>query len=260
VNLCTTVISTAAKIEATHLLVPRSSNPLITVGIPNPLLQTVSGMADTLPRGVVSRLASTQFLYQRCTVYLQAAQQVTLLEIPTALDRAEGDVHGDGNPHLQLDPRRMLRVATALSTRLQTIDPANSADYQQRIRQFTGRWQEAIARWQEQRGALKGKRVSVHRREWTWLPDWLGMQRVGSLEPKPGIPPNLSHLADLKQQSADLIIISPLNAAKPAAWLQKQTGTPVVVLPQTVGAAPNSDDLFGLFDGIIRRLSAGGQT
>ena len=81
------------------------------------------------------------------------------------------------------------------------------------------------------------------------------MQRAGSLEPKPGIPSNMSHLAALKEQQADVIVISPANDAKPSAWLQERTGTPVVVLPHTVGAVPNSDDLFSLFDEIIRRLS-----
>jgi zinc/manganese transport system substrate-binding protein len=186
--------------------------------------------------------------------YLEAAQQVTLLEIPTTLDRVDGDVHGDGNPHIQLDPRRLLQVAKVLSSRLQTIDPESRAHYQRRLQRFAARWEEAISRWQRQAADLRGRRVIVAHREWIYLLDWLGMQRVGSLEPKPGIPPNLRHLADLKQQPADLIIISPLNDAKPSAWLREQTGTPVVILPQTVGAVPGSDDLFGLFDEIIRRV------
>lgn len=95
----------------------------------------------------------------------------------------------------------------------------------------------------------------IHHREWTYLLDWLGMQRVGSLEPKPGIPPDPAHLADLKQQSAHLIITSPLNDAKPSAWLREQLGTPVAVLPQTVGAVPDGEDLFSLFDEIVSTVS-----
>jgi zinc/manganese transport system substrate-binding protein len=187
--------------------------------------------------------------------YLEAAKQVTLLEKPVALDRAEGDVHGDGNPHIQLDPRRLLQVAKALSARLQAIDPANSGDYQRRLQQFTARWEAGIARWQKQAEARTGSRVIVHHHEWIYLLDWLGMQRVGALEPKPGVPPNLGHLADLRRQPADLIIISPLDDVNPSAWLREQTGTRVVVLPQTVGAVPGSGDLFALFDEIIRRIS-----
>lgn len=187
--------------------------------------------------------------------YFEATQQVVLLEKPAELDRAEGDVHGDGNPHIQVDPRRVLEVAVALSSRLQQLDPDNKPAYDSLLRDFTARWESSIERWQAKAEGLKGKRVVVHHREWVYLLDWLGIQRAGSLEPKPGIPPNMAHLAGLKKQQADLIILSPANDTKPSAWLQDQTGTPVVVLPHTVGAVPNTDDLFGLFDEIIRRLS-----
>jgi len=192
--------------------------------------------------------------------YFEATEQVELLEQPTKLDRADGDVHGDGNPHIQLDPRRILEVAKALSSRLQQLDPANKASYESRLEDFTKRWESAIMRWQTEASGLKGKRVIVHHREWVYLLDWLGMQRAGSLEPKPGIPPNMAHLADLKQRQADLIILSPANDTKPSAWLQEQINIPVVVLPHTVGAVPGSNDLFSSFDEIIRRLSEAGKT
>ncbi|MGB5741666.1 MAG: zinc ABC transporter substrate-binding protein [Sedimenticolaceae bacterium] len=187
--------------------------------------------------------------------YFEATRQVVLLEKPAELDRAEGDVHGDGNPHIQMDPRRLLEVAKALSLRLQQLDPNNRSAYESLLQDFTTQWKSSIERWQTQAEGLNGKRAVVHHREWIYLLDWLGMQRAGSLEPKPGIPPNMAHLAGLKKAQADLIILSPANDTKPSAWLQEQTGTPVVVLPHTVGAVPNSDDLFGFFDEIIRRLS-----
>ncbi len=187
--------------------------------------------------------------------YFEATKQVQLLEIPTSLDRAEGDVHGDGNPHIHLDPRRILNVAIKLSARLQDIDPDNKRNYQIRLEQFIDRWQPMIQQWEKRSASLVGKQVIVHHREWIYLLDWLGMKRIGSLEPKPGIPPSLEHLAHLKQQSADLIIISPLNNTKPSNWLHEQTGTPVVILPQTVSAVPDSGNLFDFFNEIIRRLT-----
>lgn len=188
------------------------------------------------------------------TGYFEATDHVALLEAPKALDRAEGDVHADGNPHIQLDPRRILTVATALSARLQEIDNANRAYYVERLGEFTKRWQTAMTRWQQTAEPLKGQRAIVHHREWIYLLDWLGIQRAGSLEPKPGVPPTLAHLAELKELTANVIVISPLNDSKPSQWLHEQTGTPVVVLPQTVGAVDGSDDLFDFFDEIIRRL------
>ena len=187
--------------------------------------------------------------------YFEATQQVSLLEKPAEMDRAEGDVHGDGNPHIQLDPRRLLKVAGALSARLQAIDAANKMVYQERLNKFTETWQQSIEQWQQQAASLKGKRVIVHHREWIYLLDWLGMERIGSLEPKPGIPPSLDHLAKLKQQVADMIILSPLNDTKPSKWLNEQTDTPIVVLPHTVNAVPNTDKYIDLFNEIIKRLT-----
>jgi len=186
--------------------------------------------------------------------HFEAAWSVRRLEIPGRLDRTEGDVHGDGNPHIQLDPRRILKVARALSSRLQKIDPGNASSYKKRFNQFNKRWKASLAKWKKKASTVKGKRVIVHHREWIYLLDWLGMKRVGSLEPKPGIPPTISHLSDLKQRTADLIIISPLNDKKPSKWLREQTGAPVVVLPHTVGAVPNSKDLFAFFDKIVHQL------
>jgi zinc/manganese transport system substrate-binding protein len=192
--------------------------------------------------------------------HFEATRHVQLLEIPDRLDRADGDVHGDGNPHIQLDPRRLRDVARALSLRLQQLDPDNAAAYEQQLHEFMTRWSTAMERWEAQAAGLEGKRAIVHHREWIYLLDWLGMQRADSLEPKPGIPPNMAHLAALKQQQADLIIVSPNNDTKPSAWLHEQTGAPVVLLPHTVGAVAGSDDLFGLFDEIIRRLAESTRT
>ncbi len=204
---------------------------------------------------MLQRRARNPRVLQGQAGYFEATDAVSLLEKPDELDRAEGDVHGEGNPHVQLDPRRMLEIARALSARLQQIDASNSAVYRQRLQDFAMRWQAAVGRWQSDAAALRGKRVVVHHPEWIYLLDWLGMQRVGSLEPKPGIPPNMAHLAQLKQQSADLILLSPLNDRKPSDWLRSQTGATAIVLPQTVGAVSGSDDLFSFFDTIVNRLN-----
>jgi zinc/manganese transport system substrate-binding protein len=126
-----------------------------------------------------------------------AAAQVKTLERPTALDRANGDVHPEGNPHIQMDPRRVLIVAQRLDARLAQIDPANAATYQQRLATFQQRWLAAMARWKAQAAPLAGRKVVVHHISWVYLWDWLGMQQIGALEPKPGVPPTSAHLASL---------------------------------------------------------------
>src|SRR5690606_3044346 len=107
-----------------------------------------------------------------------AANQVTTLDKPASVDRAGGDVHPDGNPHVQLDPYRVLAIARALSARLAELDAANAAIYQQRLGDFESRWQAAIPRWEARAAPLKGKAVVVHHSAWVYLLQWLGMREI----------------------------------------------------------------------------------
>jgi zinc/manganese transport system substrate-binding protein len=190
--------------------------------------------------------------------YFMASSQITTLEKPTQLDRAAGDVHPEGNPHFQLDPYRVLKIADGLSARLAQLDAANAATYQQRLADFTTRWQAAIKRWEAKAAALKGKKVLVQHVSWVYLNTWLGLEQIGALEPKPGVPPTSAHLSSListaKDQSAYAIISAAYQDQKPAQWLAERTGVPVVVLPYTVGGDAEAKDLFGLFDSTIDKL------
>jgi zinc/manganese transport system substrate-binding protein len=187
-----------------------------------------------------------------------AAAQVKTLERPTALDRAHGDVHPEGNPHVQMDPRRVLVIAKALDARLAQLDPANAATYQQRLADFTTRWLAAMSRWKAQAAPLKGRNVVVHHISWVYLWDWLGIQQIGALEPKPGVPPTSAHLAGLiattKGGNTLAIVRAAYQDPKPSEWLSDRTGVPAVVLPFSVGGDAQSKDLFGLFDSTIAKL------
>ena len=188
-----------------------------------------------------------------------AADQVTLLEVPTSIDRAEGDVHPQGNPHIQVDPRRIAAVAAALGRRLAEIDSAGAAVYAARTDGFLKRWQDATKQWERRAASLRGRHYVVHHAEWVYLFEWLGLQTAGAIEPKPGLPPAAGHLAALKQQlaarRADGIVRSPLSDPKAAEWLATETGLAVIELPQTVGATADAGSLFALFDAILGRLS-----
>jgi zinc/manganese transport system substrate-binding protein len=187
-----------------------------------------------------------------------AASQVSTLERPTQLDRAAGDVHPQGNPHIQLDPYRVLTVANALSARLASLDAANAATYQQRLADFTTRWQAATKRWEQKAAPLKGKKIIVHHISWVYLNQWLGLVQIGALEPKPGVPPTSAHLSSListaKGEGAYAIISAAYQDSKPAQWLSERTGVPAVVLPYTVGGDAQAKDLFGLFDSTLDKL------
>ena len=189
-----------------------------------------------------------------------AASQVATLEKPTVLDRANGDVHPEGNPHIQMDPHRMLAIAKALDARLAQLDPANAATYQQRLADFSTRWNAAIVRWTAKAAPLKGRNIVVHHNSWIYLTNWLGMHEIGSLEPKPGVPPTSSHLASLidttKSSNTLAIVRGAYQDSKPSEWLSEHTGVPAVSLPFTVGGDAQSKDLFGLYDSTIDKLLA----
>ena len=184
-----------------------------------------------------------------------AAAQVQTLQKPAVLDRAAGDVHPQGNPHVQLDPYRLLAVAKALDARLVLLDPANAAFYQQRLADFSTRWSAAIKRWEAKAAPLKGRNLVVHHDSWIYLTQWLGMNQVGALEPKPGVPPTSAHLAALvataKSANALAIVRAAYQDRKASEWLSQRTGVPAVALPFTVGGDAKSRDLFGMFDSTL---------
>ena len=192
--------------------------------------------------------------------YLEASQFVPKLEIPKVVDRALGDVHPSGNPHVHLDPRNIARVADVLTERLVQLDPPNAEAYKARASVFLERWRAALSRWEREAARLKGVPVVVYHKDMSYFINWAGMREAGSLEPKPGLPPTPAHLADLvermKRDPAKVIVYSPYNSPRAAEFLSERTKIPSVMLPFTVGGTDKAKDLFGLFDDTIGRLLA----
>ena len=187
-----------------------------------------------------------------------AGELVPRLEVPARVDRSEGDVHAAGNPHVHLNPHHIALVATALGKRLAEIDPANAAAYQARLKDFTGRWDAAMQRWEQQAKPLKGLPVVEHHKNLEYLLDWLGMRQVGTLEPKPGVEPSAAQLnrllSQLQQRPARMVIRAAYQDERPSQWLAERAGIPAVALPFTVGGSERASDLFGLFDDTLQRL------
>lgn len=187
-----------------------------------------------------------------------AADFVRKLEVPTQLDRADGDVHAAGNPHIQTDPRNIAAVAQALAKRLTEVDPAQASLYQTRLADFNQRWRAATARWSQAAAPLRGVPIVVQHKGFPYLENWLGLKQVASLEPKPGVEPSSAHLAavlsQLQQQPAKLVVRAAYNDGRGAQWLSDRAHVPVAVLPFTVGGSERAKDLFGLFDDTIDQL------
>lgn len=190
--------------------------------------------------------------------YFEAASAAKLLEVPERLDRALGDVHAAGNPHLHLDPENVSRVARALAARMSTLDAPNATYYIERELDFQQRWREASARWERAAAPLKGMPFVVHHRNLSYLFAWLGLREAGSLEPKPGLPPSAAHIAKLldtlKRTPAKAVVRAAYNDPRAAEWLAREAGIPALVLPYTVGGTERARDLFGLYEDTIARL------
>jgi zinc/manganese transport system substrate-binding protein len=193
----------------------------------------------------------------------EAAAFVTMLEKPTRLDRADGDVHPGGNPHIQTDPRNILRVAAPLTVRLSELDPANTTFYQERGKAFTERFGIAIANWEKQAASLKGVPIVVQHKAFTYLIAWLGMSEVTALEPKPGVEPTTAWLSEvlalLQRQPAKMVIRAAYQSDRASLWIAERAKINAVTLPFTVGGNADAKDLYSLYDDTIARLLKGVQ-
>jgi zinc/manganese transport system substrate-binding protein len=193
--------------------------------------------------------------------HFEAARFVTMLEVPARLDRADGDVHAEGNPHIQADPRNLLKVGEALAARMALLDAANAAAYQAGFHAFSQRWQANLARWEKAGVAIKGQPVVVQHKSLTYLVQWLGLREVAALEPKPGVEASASHLGALlqqvKAQPPRLVLRAAYESPRAAEWFSREARVPLVVVPFTVGGSDAARDLTTLFDDTVQRLVQG---
>jgi zinc/manganese transport system substrate-binding protein len=193
--------------------------------------------------------------------HFEAGAMVPRLDVPTRLDRAEGDVHAFGNPHIQQNPHNIALVATGLAKRLAEIDPSNAAYYQARQADFAKRWNAAMLKWEQQGAPLRGVAVVEHHKNMEYLANWLGLRIVGTLEAKPGVEPSAAHLNELlgqlQQHPAKLVLRAAYQDARASQWLAERAKVAPVLVPFTVGADDKSNNLFALFDTTVQRLLEG---
>ncbi|QYK04763.1 metal ABC transporter solute-binding protein, Zn/Mn family [Shewanella zhangzhouensis] len=189
---------------------------------------------------------------------LYAAELIETLDKLDKVDRSMGDVHAKGNPHLHFSPRRFLQVAEAVTARLKRLDGDDSAAYDAAFARFSERWQAAIPGWEASAQELAGRKVIAYHTSFRYLFDWLGIEQVADLEPKPGLPPSSGHLASLLERArkgdVSAIVVASYQDTRGANWLAEKAGLPVLVLPMSVGGNEESQDLFSLYDSVINLL------
>jgi zinc/manganese transport system substrate-binding protein len=185
--------------------------------------------------------------------YLDASLTANILEIPSGqITRAMGDVHPSGNPHYWLGPDNGRRIALAIQKKLAEISPADAAYFAQRYADFDRRLADAEKRWQAAMAPYKGTKVVTYHRSWPNFTEAFGLNVIGYVEPKPGIPPSPSHtlelIQEMKRQQVKVIMIEPYFDRKTPDSIARETGAQVIVLSPSVGGEKEVTDYFKLFD------------
>jgi ABC-type Zn uptake system ZnuABC Zn-binding protein ZnuA len=182
------------------------------------------------------------------------------IDVPTELTRRSGDIHPQGNPHLNLDPRAGTHMALRIYEGLVRVDPSSKESYEGRYNTYLARIEEAQKRWASLTGGWKGKKVVVYHLEYNYLAAAYGLEVVGAIEYKPGIPPTPNHIAQLidsmKAAGCKTILTAGWSNNKDVARVAEKTGASIVELPNQCGATTDAETWIGMMDVIHQRLAA----
>ncbi|OFW39334.1 MAG: hypothetical protein A3F70_10915 [Acidobacteria bacterium RIFCSPLOWO2_12_FULL_67_14] len=193
--------------------------------------------------------------------YLDASLNVRILDIPTGqITRAMGDVHPLGNPHYWLDSGNGRRIAQAIRDKLSELAPDGRASFAQRYDDFDRRLAAAEKRWDAALAPYKGTKLVTYHRSWPNFMDRFGLEVIGYVEPKPGIPPSPSHILalieEMKRQMVKVIVVEPYFSLRTPQSIASQVGGRVLVLAPSVGGAKEATDYIQLFEYNVRLLAA----
>jgi len=192
--------------------------------------------------------------------YLDASLQAKILDLPTGqVTRAMGDVHPLGNPHYWLDPENGKIVAKSIAAKLGELRPNDRAYFDQRLADFTSRIDASEKRWLAQLEPYKGVKVVTYHRSYPNFAERFGLDVIGYVEPRPGIPPTPQHtldlIAEMKRQNVKVVLVEPYFDLKTPNSIGRETGAQVIVLPPSVGGVKEITDYFKLFDYDVNLLT-----
>jgi zinc/manganese transport system substrate-binding protein len=185
--------------------------------------------------------------------YLDASLTARILEIPTGqITRAMGDVHPQGNPHYHLDPGNGRRIAQSILQKLSAMSPGDAAYFAERYADFDKRLAEAEKRWDAEMAPYKGTKIVTYHRSWPNFAERFGLDVIGYVEPRPGIPPSPGHTIDLiremRRQNVKIVLVEPYFDVKTPNSIGRETGAKVLVMPPSVGGEKQITDYIKLFD------------
>jgi zinc/manganese transport system substrate-binding protein len=190
--------------------------------------------------------------------YTDASVNVPLLQVPTSINRGEGDIHIYGNPHYWLDPANGKFIAQNIFNTLSRLDPDHRDMFQANLNRFNETIDAKIKEWTAKLASYRNTKVIVYHNEWPYFEQRFGLHIMDFLEPKPGIPPTPSQLAkvigEMKRENIKIIINSPYFITEDANLVARNAGGRVVTLATSVGAFDNIKTYFDLFDYDVAQL------
>ncbi|MBI5800336.1 MAG: zinc ABC transporter substrate-binding protein, partial [Verrucomicrobia bacterium] len=193
--------------------------------------------------------------------HLVLARGLRLLDVPTTLDRSQGDVHAAGNPHCNLDPANFKIMAATIAEGFTRLDPANQSVYQANLRAFNERLDGKMAAWAKLAAPLRGVKVITYHKSFDYLAARYGFEIVGQIEPKPGIEPSATHINALipkaKAAGVKLVLMEPNRSRKTPQFVADSIGAKLVVCPGLVGGVPEAKTTFDLIEFALRALLKG---
>jgi zinc/manganese transport system substrate-binding protein len=192
---------------------------------------------------------------------LDASSQIPVLDVPTTkVDRSMGDIHPQGNPHYWVAPDDALIVAREIATRLEQIDGGGAATYRANLKRFEDEVAKRRVEWEKRAAPVRGTKVVTYHKSWSYVSKWLGLQEVGYVEPKPGIPAPPSHIASLiglmRREGVKVILMESFYPRNTVELVAQKAGAKALVMPSDVGATADIKDYFGLVDAVVAKLVA----
>lgn len=192
--------------------------------------------------------------------HLDCSTLIPVQDVPTQkVDRSMGDIHPRGNPHYWIPPDNAVRIAEGIASRLAAIDPHGAGVYQANLKHFRDAVGRRLPGWNELAKKVRGQKVVTYHKSWTYVSGWLGLQEVGYVEPKPGVPPSPQHLASLitlmKREGIRLVLVEMFYSRRTADLVASKAGARVLSMPSDVGAYPHVNDYFKLVDAVLATLT-----
>ncbi|MDY0115944.1 MAG: zinc ABC transporter substrate-binding protein [Sulfurimonadaceae bacterium] len=190
--------------------------------------------------------------------FLNLSHYIELLDKPLDVNRKDGDIHPDGNPHFHLSPHNILPLAKATKEFLIKLDATHAKEYEENYNQFAMIWQEKLLLWQKKMAEKKGLQVVQFHDNLAYFNNAYGLQNIATLEPLPGIPPSSKHTLHvielIKKEKPCCILHDVYHSTKTADYISEKTAIKIVLMPHDIGAINEVDDLISLFDYLVGRF------